>query len=328
MQGWEERRLTNWLDRYVEQSFDREIRERIGGLLDLLLAEEDPEDLSGARERKISLLRNRFSLALRNRATPTEEPKVSIIIPVYNQVAYTLACVTSLYESDPSTTFEVIIADDCSNDGTREIFKEFSPWIKMVRTSGNLGFLRNCNHAAKAAQGEFLVFLNNDMVVLPGWLDEMLKTFAMHSDCGMCGSKLLNLDGTLQEAGGIFWKDGSAWNYGRNQNPNLPEFNYVRRTDYCSGASLCLPKKHWDTLGGFDEIYERAYCEDADLSFRLRAELSLETYYQPFSEGIHLEGVTSSRDTNQGEKAYQVTNQKKLLERWERCLKTTIDPPP
>jgi len=320
MEGWKEGRLINWLDRYVEQSSDREIRERISGLLDLLLAQEDHEDLSGARERKISLLRNRLSLALRNRASPTEEPKVSIIIPVYNQVAYTLACVTSLYESNPSTTFEVIIADDCSNDGTREIFKEFSPWIKMVRTSGNLGFLRNCNNAAKEARGEYLVFLNNDMVVLPRWLDELLGTFAWHPDCGMCGSKLLNLDGTLQEAGGIFWKDGSAWNYGRNQNPNLPEFNYVRRTDYCSGASLCLPKKHWDTLGGFDEIYERAYCEDADLSFRLRAELSLETYYQPFSEGIHLEGATSGRDTSQGEKACQVTNQKKLLERWKKVL--------
>ncbi len=320
MQGWEEGRLTNWLDRYVEQSFDREIRERISGLLDLLLAEEDPEDLSGARERKISLLRNRLSLALRNRASPTEEPKVSIIIPVYNQVAYTLACVTSLYESNPSTTFEVIIADDCSIDRTREVFKEFSPWIKMVRTSGNLGFLRNCNHAAKTAKGVFIAILNNDMVVLPGWLDEIMDTFAMHPDCGICGSKLLNLDGTLQEAGGIFWKDGSAWNYGRNKNPGQPEFNYVRRTDYCSGCSLCLSKRHWEALDGFDEIYDRAYCEDSDLSFRMRGQLGLETYYQPFSVGIHLEGVTHGTDTTQGEKSYQIANQKKFFLRWKKDL--------
>jgi GT2 family glycosyltransferase len=320
MQGWEEGRLTNWLDRYVEQSFDREIRERISGLLDLLLAEEDSEDLSGARERKISLLRNRLSLALRNRASPTEEPKVSIIIPVYNQLAYTLACVTSLYESDPSTTLEVIIADDCSNDGTREIFKEFAPWIKMVRTSRNLGFLRNCNHAAKTAKGEFIAFLNNDMVVLPGWLDSLVSTFVVDPECGMVGSKLLNLDGTLQEAGGIFWNDGSAWNYGRGQNPTSHEFNYKKEVDYCSGASICLRKEVWDAVDGFDEIYAPAYCEESDLAFRLRAR-GLKTIYQPRSVGVHLEGVSCGTDTAHGIKAYQVTNLEKFQNRWSDILK-------
>ena len=320
MQGWEEGRLTNWLDRYVEQSFDREIRERISGLLDLLLAEEDPEDLSGARERKISLLRNRFSLALRNRASLTEEPKVSIIIPVYNQAAYTLACVTSLYESNPSTTFEVIIADDCSNDGTREIFKEFSPWIKMVRASGNLGFLRNCNHAAKTAKGEFIVFLNNDMLLLPEWLDFLVSTIVADPECGMVGSKLLNLDGTLQEAGGIFWNDGSAWNYGRGQNPMAPEFNYKKEVDYCSGASICLRKEVWDAVGGFDEIYAPAYCEESDLAFRLRSR-GLKTIYQPRSVGIHLEGVTHGTDIKNGIKTNQVKNLKKLQDRWSDILK-------
>ena len=58
---------------------------------------------------------------------------------------------------------------------------------------------------------------------------------------GMTGSKLLNGDGTLQEAGGIYWRDGSAWNFGRNQDPKLPEFNYVKDADYVSGASLAVP---------------------------------------------------------------------------------------
>jgi len=320
MKGWDEERLINWLDRYVEQSFDREIRERFSGLLDLLLAEEDPEDLSGARERKISQLRDRLSLALRKRESPTDEPKVSIIIPVYNQLAYTLACVTSLYESDPSTTLEVIIADDCSNDGTREIFKEFAPWIKMVRTSRNLGFLRNCNHAAKTAKGEFIAFLNNDMVVLPGWLDSLVSTFVVDPECGMVGSKLLNLDGTLQEAGGIFWNDGSAWNYGRGQNPTSHEFNYKKEVDYCSGASICLRKEVWDAVDGFDEIYAPAYCEESDLAFRLRAR-GLKTIYQPRSVGVHLEGVSCGTDTAHGIKAYQVTNLEKFQNRWSDVLK-------
>ena len=320
IQGWREGRLTNWLDRYLENNFDRKVRERISCLLDLLLFDKNPQDLARAKKHNISILKDRLSLALHNRASTTKEPKVSIIIPAYNQVAYTLACATSLYESHPLTTFEVIIADDCSEDGTREIFKEFGSWIKVVRASQNLGFLRNCNHGAKMARGEFLVFLNNDMLVLPGWLDSMIETFKLHPRCGIVGSKLLNDDGTLQEAGGIFWNDGTACNYGRGSDPELPEFNYCRPVDYCSGASICIRKKDWEELRGFDVMYERAYCEDADICFRMRKAKGLETFYQPFSVGIHLEGVSSGTDTTLGEKAYQETNLKKFFLRWRENL--------
>jgi GT2 family glycosyltransferase/glycosyltransferase involved in cell wall biosynthesis len=248
------------------------------------------------------------------------QSKVSIIIPVYNQVLHTLACLISLFESAPKACFEVIIADDCSTDETSTIFSKFSDRIRVIRTHGNLGFLKNCNHAAKAAKGEFVVFLNNDMVLLPDWLDSLVATISKDSECGMVGSKLLNLDGTLQEAGGIFWNDGSAWNYGRGQNPMAPEFNYKKEVDYCSGASICLRKEVWDSVGGFDVIYAPAYCEESDLAFRLRAR-GFKTIYQPRSVGIHLEGVSCGTDTTQGIKAYQVENQKKLMVRWSEVLK-------
>jgi glycosyltransferase involved in cell wall biosynthesis len=158
------------------------------------------------------------------------------------------------------------------------------------------------------------------MVLLPDWLDSLVATISKDRECGMVGSKLLNLDGTLQEAGGIFWNDGSAWNYGRGQNPMAPEFNYKKDVDYCSGASICLRKEVWDAVGGFDEVYAPAYCEESDLAFRLRAR-GLKTIYQPRSVGIHLEGVSCGTDTAQGIKAYQVENQKKLLARWSGVLK-------
>jgi glycosyltransferase involved in cell wall biosynthesis len=131
----------------------------------------------------------------------------------------------------------------------------------------------------------------------------------------LVGSKLLSGDGSLQEAGGIFWSDGTAWNFGRGQNPRLPEFNYVKDTDYCSGASIALPAPLWRKLRGFDITYTPAYCEDADIAFRVRA-LGLRAVYHPFSEIIHHEGKTHGTDTSSGIKAYQVINLEKLYERW------------
>src|SRR5205814_9600442 len=99
-------------------------------------------------------------------------------------------------------------------------------------------------------------------------------------------------DGTLQEAGGIIWRDASGWNFGRNQDPTLPEFNYVKDVDYVSGASLAVPKAVWDEIGGFDERYRPAYFEDSDLAFTLRAK-GLRTLYAPASPLIHHEGIRS-----------------------------------
>ncbi len=108
-----------------------------------------------------------------------------------------------------------------------------------------------------AGEGRYVVFLNNDTIVLPGWLDELIAPFAADPAVGMTGSKLINGDGTLQEAGGILWNDGSAWNYGRGSNARLPHFSYSKDVDYISGASIAFPKTLWDELGGFDPLTRR-----------------------------------------------------------------------
>ena len=247
-----------------------------------------------------------------------KEPVVSIVIPVYGEVDYTYRCLRSLWSHRSHYSFEVIIVDDCSPDNTLSMLKTIEG-VRIVRNETNQGFIRSCNNGAREAHGKLLVMLNNDTVVLSGWLDELVNIFNCIPQAGLVGSKLVYPDGRMQEAGGIIWRDGSGWNYGRLQDANRPEYNYLRDVDYCSGASLMITKKLYDQLGGFDEHYLPAYGEDSDLAFRVR-QAGYRVLYQPLSQVVHFEGITSGKEVSSGVKAYQVENAKKLYARWQGVL--------
>ena len=245
-------------------------------------------------------------------------PRVSIVIPIYGQLAYTLNCLDSLSRHNSRYPFEVIVVDDRSPDESYAHLQRV-PWIRLLRNDTNQGFLKTCNLAVEQARGSYVVLLNNDTRVVEGWLDEMIESYDRFPRAGLVGSKLFFEDGSLQEAGGIIWRDGSAWNYGRNDDPAKPEYCFARRVDYVSGCSISLPMTVWRDLGGFDEVFRPAYCEDSDLAMRVR-EAGLEVWMQPLSRVIHYEGKTSGTDLTQGVKAYQVKNSKTLFERWRHRL--------
>ena len=247
-----------------------------------------------------------------------ESPMVSIIIPVFNQWETTRACLVSILENSGTIPYEVIIADDNSTDETRNIHLNASN-IKSIVNNINLGFLRNCNRASSHAVGRYLVFLNNDTNVQPGWLAPLVDLMEHDGNVGMAGSKLLYPDGRLQEAGGIIWQDGSGWNYGHMDFPERPEYNYLKEVDYISGASIMVRKSLWNVIGGFDERYAPAYYEDTDLAFEIRRR-GFKVMYQPLSLVVHLEGISHGKNVNSGPKAYQVVNQEKFYAKWRDVL--------
>lgn len=249
----------------------------------------------------------------------TEEiPDVSIIIPIFNHFSDTFNCLKSISQLNNDHSFEIIIVDDHSTDETN-IILSLCKNIKYLRNEQNIGFLKSVNLGVNYAKGDYVVLLNNDTVVLSGWLDNLVKTFMKHPKVGLVGSKLIYPDGNLQEAGGIIWSDGSGQNFGRNDDPIKPEYNFLRNVDYCSGASICIPKKIWEEVGGFDETFSPAYYEDTDLAFRVR-EHGYEVLYQPFSEVIHLEGKTSGTDITKGIKRFQEINKEKFYGRWKSVI--------
>ncbi len=246
-----------------------------------------------------------------------DSPEVSIVIPVYNQFDYTYNCLKMIRKHSGDVSYEIIIADDCSTDATEHI-SDIVSGIKVVRNKENLRFLLNCNNAAKHATGKYILFLNNDTQVQDNWLRPLIDLLK-DTSIGMTGSKLVYADGRLQEAGGILWKDGSAWNYGNKKNPTYPEFNYIKEVDYISGAAIMIRKSLWEEIGGFDERFVPAYCEDSDLAFEVRKH-GYKVVYQPLSVVVHFEGVSNGTDVNSGQKSYQVVNSKKFYDKWKEVL--------
>ena len=261
-------------------------------------------------------------------ALPTSDaPRASIVIPIHGAFAHTLACLRALAAHPPQAAFEVIVVDDASKDDSLAKLAQVDG-LRLFARESNGGFIAACNDGARLARGACIVFLNNDTVPQPGWLDALLDTFDGHAvkgraDAGLVGARLVYPDGRLQEAGGVVFADGSGWNYGRNEAADDCRFAYLRDADYCSGAAIAIPRALFETLGGFDTRYAPAYYEDTDLAFAVRA-AGARVLYQPAAVVMHDEGATSGTDLAQGPKAAQLRNQPVFARKWQDALRAQL----
>ena len=258
-------------------------------------------------------------------ALPTSEvPLASIVIPVHGAFAHTLDCLRAIASHPPSAAIEVIVVDDASPDDSLSQLSQIEG-LRLHARAINGGFIAACNDGAAMARGEYVIFLNNDTVPQPGWLGALLRTFSEYADVGLVGAKLVYPDGRLQEAGGVVFADGSAWNYGRNEDPADCRFDYVRDADYLSGAAIAIAREVFQQLGGFDVRYAPAYYEDTDLAFAVRA-AGLRVMYQPCAVVVHDEGTTAGTDPSSGAKSAQVRNQHVFAAKWGDALAAQLRP--
>lgn len=199
---------------------------------------------------------------------PSEAPQVTVIVPVYNELATTIECLLSLSRTSDEVTFEVIVANDGSTDETHEVLSRV-PHLRLVSQAQNLGFLRNCNSASKAARGGRLVLLNNDAQVAPGWLKGLMQALD-EPGVGAVGPRVVYPNGILQEAGVRIRREGTVEMIGLADSPEKPRWSYNRDVDYVSGACLMLETSLFHSLGGFNDDLAPAYCEDLELCLRIR----------------------------------------------------------
>ena len=231
----------------------------------------------------------------------------------------TYNCLAALLLAPNEATFEIIVVDDGSSDLTVDL-PEIVKNIVYIRNETPLGFVRSSNKGGAGGARPLRRDAQQRHRAGAG-LDR--RTARRVQDLPRCGDGGRQADLSqrpLQEAGGIVFSNFEIWNYGRNQNPHEPRFNYTRQVDYVSGACIMIPKPLWDELGGFDEHFAPAYFEDTDLAFRIRAH-GRKTYYTPFAEVVHFEGLSNGVSTASGMKRYQAINEPKFRRRWASVVR-------
>lgn len=233
----------------------------------------------------------------------------SIIIPVWNNAALTKQCLEALAEVTDGVSYEVVVVDNGSSDGVETFLQSLGGDVQVIRNEQNLGFSKACNQGARAARGEFLVFLNNDTVPLKGWLSALVDEVRTHADVAVVGSKLLFEDGTIQHAGVAFSREWFLpYHMYRGGDAQAACVSRRRELQCVTAACMLVRRTVFQQVEGFDEGYRNGF-EDVDLCLKIN-KLQWKIVYQPKSVLYHLESKTPGR------KAHEQDNSRRLHERW------------
>lgn len=223
------------------------------------------------------------------------KPAVSIVMVNYNQPQYTAQCLDSIYKDPPEASYEIVLVDNASSDGSPDWLEKQYPQVRLVRSTVNGGIAGGNNLGIRASQGKYILLLNNDTLVIPGTIDRTLQFLEAHPDAAGVGGNLLNEDGSFQSAyadfhtlWGVFLiltKLGMAF---RPYFPSHPRSAEIKEVDWMSTAFMTFRKDALDAVGLVDEQYF-IYSDETDLQFRLK-QRGWKIYYLPDLETIHFGG--------------------------------------
>jgi GT2 family glycosyltransferase len=217
--------------------------------------------------------------------------KISVVVPSWNGMDHLEKCLESLL-SQKNPEFEVVVVDNGSADGSADFVAAHYPQVQLIRNKRNLGFAGGCNVGLRAARGEVLVLLNQDVIVLPGWLGALADALA-DEQVGVAGAKLLEPDGrTLSHAGGYLeWPVAMGLHIGIGE-IDQGQYDVATDVEYVTGASLAIRRNVLDRVGLLDERFYPAFFEDVDLCWRVR-QAGWRVRYEPRAVALHDEASST-----------------------------------
>lgn len=222
-------------------------------------------------------------------------PTVSIVMATYGGREWVRKSLAAVIENtDPC--YEMIIVDNASPDGLAKWLFDEVRNARIFQNPVNRGFGAATNQGAGTATGEALVLLNSDAFVHPGWLPPLLERLERDGSTAAVAPCLWNVDGSLQEAGSLLFRNGYTRFYGFGDDPTRPEYRFARVIDYSSAACLLVRRRDFFAVGGFDAAYAPAYFEDVDLCLSLAAR-GLKIVYEPRSTVTHIRGASADERT-------------------------------
>lgn len=234
------------------------------------------------------------------------KPVLSICIVSYKARDLLCDCLRSIYQNPPGFSFEVIVVDNHSQDGTLELLQNEFPRVRCVENEQNEGYTLPMNTALKMGAGQFLVQLNPDTLVVPGAFDHLVRFMQANPGAGICTPKVLNRDGTLQKqcrrSAGRPWDAFTYFSGLSRRYPDNPRFagylmtylddNKVNEVEAVSGSCMLIRRKVVEQIGYLDELFF-AYQEDSDFCIRTR-NYGWKIYYVPDAQIYHFGGEGGS----------------------------------
>ncbi len=217
-------------------------------------------------------------------------PAVSVVIPTVSQAAHLSSCLASLQAHTPPSSIEIVVVLNGASADVRDVVG-LTRGIRVVESAVNRGFAGGCHLGVRAASGDCLLFLNDDVQVTPGWLAPLLET-VRRARVGAVAPRVLAPDGTVQEIGSVIWRDGTTRPIGRGLPGSSVAWRWRRRVDYASACALLVRRDAWDAAGGFDAGYHPAYYEDVDFCLGLE-QAGYEVWVDPRSDVVHAESAST-----------------------------------
>jgi hypothetical protein len=225
---------------------------------------------------------------------------MSVVLVCWNNKAYLDPCLKSLYEGGLKSSFDVVVVDNGSTDGSQQMLAEKYPQVKLIQNAGNVGLGKASNQGIEATNGRYVLLLNNDTLVNGPALDVLVEYLDAHPEAGAAAGKLLNPDGSFQSGYAPFSTLLEEFlivtHIGEMLWPGYPshgDSNEIKETGWMSSACLLVRRAALDQVGLLDESYF-IYGDEADLQYRLH-KAGWKVVFLPNSSIIHFGGRSMDR---------------------------------